>query len=101
MQLRHRYPIADLLDLLGGAGRCACWSCRGAEPVPSSALRQARDEMSTSVLSQRLRELVDAGVADRGRSGYALTARGRELLELLGPLDAWAKRWAQSLRSIE
>jgi DNA-binding HxlR family transcriptional regulator len=48
------------------------------------------------VLSQRVRELREAGIvgADAG-SGYELTDEGRTLLDLLAPLDAWAKRWAK------
>ncbi|MEX2194832.1 MAG: hypothetical protein WD844_06060 [Thermoleophilaceae bacterium] len=40
---------------------------------------------------------MEAGVAERGDAGYALTTRGRELLQLLQPVDAWAKRWARDL----
>lgn len=87
-----------MLDLLGRRWALrVLWELRGDEPLPFSALRQACDEMSTSVLSQRLRELVEAGVAEQGEGGYALTGRGRELLGLLEPVDAWAKRWAQDL----
>jgi DNA-binding HxlR family transcriptional regulator len=44
------------------------------------------------VLATRLAELRQAGVVElREPTGYALTARGRELLDLLAPLDAWAK----------
>lgn len=38
---------------------------------------------------------VHAGVLSAGEDGYALTARGRELGELLLPLDAWSRRWAR------
>lgn len=96
MQHCHRHAIADLLDLLGRRWALrVLWELRGAELLAFSALREACDEMSTGVLSQRLRELVDAGIAERGPHGYALSEQGRELLGLLGPLDAWAKRWAR------
>ena len=87
-----------MFDLLGRRWTLrVLWELRGRTPVPFSILRDACDEMSTSVLSQRLRELVEAGIADRGDDGYALTERGRELLGLLGPLDSWSKRWARDL----
>ena len=50
------------------------------------------------MLTDRLRELTEAGVVARDKSGYVLTVRGRELLELLLPLDAWARKWARSRR---
>jgi len=51
--------------------------------------------MSPSVLSQRLRELDEAGVLELADSRYALSSEGRELLAGLAPLRAWAERWAQ------
>ena len=71
------------------------WELRG-EPLPYGALREACDEVSTSVLAQRLRELKGAGIVasdDAGR--YALTPRGHELMELLAPLNHFARRWAR------
>jgi DNA-binding HxlR family transcriptional regulator len=95
VQRRHRHPIADLLDLLGRRWTLRLlWELRAGAPLSYSALREACEEMSTSVLSQRLRELVDAGLVEQDDSGYSLSRRGRELLELLGPLNEWAKRWA-------
>ena len=98
VQLRHRHPIADLLDLLGRRWALrVLWELRHDGAQPFSELRAACDEMSTSVLTQRLRELVDAGIAERRDRAYALTPAGRELLSLLAPLDAWAKTWAQAV----
>ena len=52
------------------------------------------DKISSSVLAQRLKELVAARLVERGPAGaYALTTQGRELGELLIPLDAWARSW--------
>jgi len=49
--------------------------------------------MSSSVLNQRLTELVGAEIAESGPGGYRLTAEGRRLLALYPPLQAWAERW--------
>jgi DNA-binding HxlR family transcriptional regulator len=51
--------------------------------------------MSPSVLSQRLRELDEAGVLELADSRYALSSEGRELLAGLAPLRSWAERWAR------
>jgi DNA-binding HxlR family transcriptional regulator len=87
-------PIMAALDLLG---RRWClrvlWELSG-EPLGFRALRQRCDAMSTSVLRQRLVELVDAGVVDQDdESRYRLTALGAELGRALQPLLRWSQRW--------
>jgi DNA-binding HxlR family transcriptional regulator len=86
-----RYPIADLMDLLGRR-----WTLRVLWDLRDGPLRfgdlQA-DEISTSVLTARLRELADARLVERRPDRtYALTARGEELKDLLLPLNDFAKR---------
>jgi DNA-binding HxlR family transcriptional regulator len=92
---RSGRPIMALLDLLGRR-----WALRvlyelRQGPVGFRELQERCDSMSTSVLSQRLGELREAGIvepADDG--GYELTAEGKRLLGPLAELDRWAKRWA-------
>jgi DNA-binding HxlR family transcriptional regulator len=87
-----RHPIANLFDLLGHRWALrVLWELRD-EPVPYRRLRERCDEVSTSVLATRLRELTAAGIVDQTDAGYALTTSGRELLEHLRPLNDWAKR---------
>ena len=52
------------------------------------------DDVSSSVLRDRLRDLTAAGIVERGDGGYRLTADGRELVEVLRPLGEWSQRWA-------
>jgi DNA-binding HxlR family transcriptional regulator len=48
------------------------------------------------VLSLRLGELRDAGIVETDAAGVnRLSEDGAALLEALGPLDRWAKRWAR------
>ena len=50
-------------------------------------------DMSTSVLTQRLRELRAARLVEHERgTGYRLTMQGDDLLARLTPLRAWARR---------
>jgi DNA-binding HxlR family transcriptional regulator len=92
MRVKHRHPIADLFDLLGRRWALrVLWELRD-EPVPYRRLRERCDEVSSSVLATRLRELVAAGVIEQTEAGYALTHSGRELLDHLRPLNEWAKR---------
>lgn len=85
-----------LLDLLGRRWTLrVLWELR--EPAASFREIQARcGGMSSSVLSQRLAELTEGGIAEAPEAGgYQLTGEGRALLDALQPIDEWAKRWAE------
>ncbi len=87
-------PIMALLDLMGRRWILrVMWELR-AEALGFRELQARCDGMSPSVLSQRLKELVDAGIVAGKDEGYRLSEEGRALLGLLAPLSAWAKRWA-------
>jgi DNA-binding HxlR family transcriptional regulator len=67
-----------------------------------SDLRRGMPLISPATLSQRLRELEDAGVLDRtrpeGRSRsvqYRLTEAGKELRPIIRAFGVWGERWAQ------
>ena len=91
-----------LLDLLGRRWALRIgWELRDGASLTFRELQQRCDRMSPSVLNDRLRELRAAGVVERDGSGYRLTAEGRSLLQALGPLDSWAKRWARRVRAAD
>jgi DNA-binding HxlR family transcriptional regulator len=83
-----------LLDLLGRRWALrVLWELRG-EGVPTfRELQQRCDMISSSVLSERVRELRGAGIL--AAEAYVLTDEGRQLLAALAPLEAWAQRWAR------
>lgn len=87
-------PVMALLDLLGRRWSLrVLWELRE-DTVPTFRELQRRcDMISSSVLSERVRELREAGVV--APDAYALTPEGHELLAALAPLDDWAKQWAQ------
>jgi DNA-binding HxlR family transcriptional regulator len=70
-------------------------------PRRYSVLRDAIPEISDTLLSERLRELEDAGIVTRTVTPstpvlieYGLTGRGRELAMVMDGLSTWAERWA-------
>ncbi|MFY1689611.1 winged helix-turn-helix transcriptional regulator [Plantactinospora sp. WMMB782] len=86
------------LDLFGRRWSLrVVWELHGG-PLGFRALRQRCDSMSSSVLRQRLAELLDAELVHQGPdSAYALTELGRAAYEALRPLVRWSERWAAEL----
>ena len=81
-----------LFDLLGRRWAMrVIWELREG-PMTFRELQERCGGISSSVLSQRLAELRDAGIAGEGN---VLTDDGLELLEAYRPLGAWADRWAR------
>lgn len=91
---RSGRPLPALLDLLG---RRWClrvlWELRDGDPLTFRELRDRCDQMSPSVLNDRLRELREAAFVTSSPDGYVLTSQGRGLLAALAPLDAFATGW--------
>ncbi|WP_407547602.1 helix-turn-helix domain-containing protein [Streptomyces sp. Pv4-95] len=75
------------------------WELRD-QPLGFRVLQQRCDGMSSSVLRQRLLELLDARLVDRGTDdSYCLTALGKEACDKLAGLHGWAERWAADLKT--
>ena len=92
-------PIMALLDLLGRRWTLRIlWELREGS-LGFRALQDRCDNMSPSVLSQRLGELQEAGIVWQNEDAhYALTQEGITLLHSLAPLNEWALRWAERIR---
>ena len=82
-----RWSGAILQVMLGGVGRFG-------------EIEAAIPEMSSRMLSQRLKQLETEGLVERSvipakpvRISYRLTAKGRALAPVVQALSAWADRW--------
>ncbi len=85
------------LDLLGRRWALRIiWELRDGA-VGARALRERCDEMSSSVLYERLRELGEAGIVERIDDGYRLTELGTDLIAAIMPLTQWAETWSRSI----
>ena len=70
--------------------------------VGARALQARCDQMSSSVLYERLEELTAAGLLARDEAGaYLLTDLGAALAPALESLDSWARRWSEALQGTE
>jgi DNA-binding HxlR family transcriptional regulator len=69
-------------------------------PVGFRALQERCDNMSSSVLRQRLTELVDVALVEQQPdTTYALTELGHGVYRALRPLVRWSAEWAAALAS--
>jgi DNA-binding HxlR family transcriptional regulator len=88
------------LQVLGGKWKTVilCHLTQG--PLRYTEMRKLMPALSDKVLSQRLHELVDAGLVARAKSAdgqaetYALGAKGRSLKGVLGELYNWGEAHA-------
>jgi len=87
-----------ILDLLGRRWTLRIsWELRQG-PLPFRELQRRCEMASPNVLTTRLREGIEMGVFEKREDGtYGLTRRGKSLLEILSPLDKWAKKWAKEM----
>ncbi len=92
------YPIVAALDLLGRRWILRMlWELRTG-PMGFRALQALCDQMSPSLLSQRLSVLQTTGLIHHTEEGmYSLTGTGQQLLQALAPLQMWAEQWAEQL----
>ena len=91
--------MLTLLDLLGRRWALRIlWELRAADAT-FQALQVRCDSMSTSVLSQRLGELREAQLVEKGAEGvYGLTEHGSALLARLDGMDEWTQEWGRRIR---
>jgi len=85
------------MDLLGRRWALRLlWELRDG-PLGARVLLERCDGLSSSVMYDRLRELLDAGLLRRDGERWALSEVGVDLRSALAPLDDWARRWARSV----
>ena len=91
-------PIMAAMDLLGRRWALRIiWELRDG-PLGARALRYRCEQMSSSVMYQRLTELSAAGLITRSEAGaYVLTDLGAAVGPALESLDSWARRWSTAL----
>lgn len=92
-------PIMALFDLMGRRQTLRIvWELRQANrPLTFRELRSACGDISSSVLTQRLRELTDVLITTRTADGYTLTETGDRLVTSLRPALEWSRAWNQEL----
>lgn len=90
-----RWTVVLLRELLAGSTRF-------------NELRRGLPRISPALLSQRLKELEEAGVVERhasdkeaGIAEYHLTAMGRDLMPVVMGIGEWGQRWISTDLSLQ
>ncbi|MES2254492.1 MAG: helix-turn-helix domain-containing protein [Pseudomonadota bacterium] len=93
--LCSRWTVVLLREMLAGSTRF-------------NELRRGVTRMSPALLSQRLKDLENAGIVSRvkvdgdpGLFEYHLTRAGRELQPLIDGFGVWGQRWVESEMSLQ
>ena len=95
-------PTEFTLAILGGKWKTVILCFLKERPCRYSELRKLTPKLSDKMLTQRLHELIDAGLILRKARGaahaheYSLTPRGRQLSSILRHLDDWGRKNAPS-----
>jgi DNA-binding HxlR family transcriptional regulator len=84
-------PVELALSVLGGKWRVVILAHVKERPLRYAELRRRIPGMSEKMLSQRLRELVSAGLVQHQGASYRLTARGNRARTALGALHDWGR----------
>lgn len=87
-------PVMAVLDLVGQKWMLRIlWELRDA-PLTFRALRARCDNISPTVLNQRLGALREAGLVELTEAGYEPTELCRGLGDILLQLTQWSRMWA-------
>ncbi len=91
------------IELIGKRWTGAIVSALTEGPLRFGELAKAVPGLSDRLLSQRLRELEDAGVVLRDvepgapvKVSYSLTEKGADLRPAISELRSWARRWKRT-----
>ncbi len=95
-------PTEFTLAILGGKWKTVILCYLKERPCRYGELRKLTPKLSDKMLTERLHDLIATGLVVRSRrtvggaQEYRLTARGRQLSNLLRSLDGWGAEHARS-----
>lgn len=89
-------PIMALLDLMGRTWALGIiWQLRN-EVMSFSYLQERCESISPTLLTNRLKELIEANLVQKTIDGYQLTSLGNELFIVIEPLGEFSQQWKLS-----
>lgn len=95
----HIYPIEGIMGLLSKKWVILIVGTLGEKTLRYNEIMDALNDISPKTLSDRLKDLIEAGLVERRayaeippRVEYTLTPRGKSLMRALHPLFTWAQK---------
>jgi DNA-binding HxlR family transcriptional regulator len=86
-----------LLDLLGRTWALGIiWNLSNA-PCTFRQLQALCENISPTLLNNRLKELQATLIIEKTNAGYGLTKQGIQLFQLIAPFGDWSKHWQIAL----
>ena len=87
-----------VFDLLGRRWAMGVvWQLSGG-PLSFSELQLRCNSISPTILSTRIKDLIEARLVERTLEGYRLTKMGESLFTILEPFRDWALKWAKTVK---
>lgn len=90
-------PVMAIFDLLGRRWAMGIVWQLSEKPLSFSEIQTRCDSISPTILSARIKDLIEAEIIVRTVDGYALTPIGKDLFDILYPFKNWASKWARRL----
>lgn len=91
--------LMALFDLLGRSWAMGIIWRLNEGPSTFRVLQERCESISPTTLNRRIKELSQALLIERSIEGYVLTEKGKEIFQLLHPLEAWARVWANDFNN--
>jgi len=92
-EIKAERPIMTILGLIGQRWTLRIlWELRDG-PLTFRALRDRCDQVSPTILNQRLKQLREYDLVTLEADGYAPTKWCLELGDILNTLNGWSKKW--------
>jgi len=89
--------IMAVFDLLGRKWNMRIMWELNSNSLSFRGLQERCDDMSPSVLNNRIKQLTEAKLIISTSEGYKLTELGLSLMQTLNPLRNWAVEWEEKV----
>ena len=94
-------PIMALFDLMGRRWAMGIVWQLNEGPLSFVEIQKRCESISPTILSARIKDLIEAKLIEKTLDGYRLTSLGTELFRILEPFKGWAAKWTKTLSEKE
>ena len=90
-------PIMALFDLMGRRWAMGIVWQLNEGPLSFVEIQKRCESISPTILSARIKDLIEAKLIEKTVEGYRLTTLGMDLFGILEPFKGWAAKWTKAL----